>query len=374
MSPRRTAASRVAAQFSHFGVWMRFPSYNYHRSVFVALLHPLRMVILASLATGVPMQAQCDKHSGSQEHNVKPELPNFSTLRIYDHESTLQVSAESARESVDNTTLAMRPVNTFASDSCRMFPKLRVELSAHRLSSSSERLTYLDETPDGNSKNQPAVEPARISKADDPNRDIYYKNKLEFSLEGGWLPVNIPWPFDVFNGDAYTTTGVNYTLVPILASVRWHLDDIGGRWIFRGNWDLTFTASITAIPRGPETRYFAYIMGFRRNFVRPRRRTVPYFNLLGGMGQIDAKGPLGVYGAQGQNFTFTLNLGSGLRYNFNPRYAISTGINYMHISNFYLSEPKFLNYGINVYGPMVGVDIQLHPHRSHSESGWHPPN
>src|SRR5579859_6790253 len=137
--------------------------------------------------------------------------------------------------------------------------------------------------------------------------------------------------------------------------------------LFRGNWDCTFSASVTAIPRGPETRYFSYIMGFRRNFVRPRWRAVPYFNAMGGLGQIDAKGPLGVYGAQGQNFTFTLNMGSGVRYNFNPRYAVSAGINYMHISNFYLSEPKFLKYGINVYGPMVGIDVQLNSKGHHSE-------
>ena len=31
----------------------------------------------------------------------------------------------------------------------------------------------------------------------------------------------------------------------------------------------------------------------------------------------------------------------------------------MHISNLYLSEPKFLNYGINVYGPMAGIDFRL---------------
>ncbi len=52
-------------------------------------------------------------------------------------------------------------------------------------------------------------------------------------------------------------------------------------------------------------------------------------------------------------------LGSGVRYNFNFRYAISFGVNYMHVSNLYLSEPKFGNYGINVYGPMVGLDIRL---------------
>ena len=56
----------------------------------------------------------------------------------------------------------------------------------------------------GHSKIQPIVEqPA--SKPTDVNRDIYYKNKLEFSLEAGWLPINIPLPFDVFSGDAYNT-------------------------------------------------------------------------------------------------------------------------------------------------------------------------
>jgi hypothetical protein len=30
--------------------------------------------------------------------------------------------------------------------------------------------------------------------------------------------------------------------------------------------------------------------------------------------------------AQGQDFTFTFMLGSGVRYNFNPRYAIAAGI------------------------------------------------
>jgi hypothetical protein len=100
-------------------------------------------------------------------------------------------------------------------------------------------------------------------------------------------------------------------------------------------------------------------MGIRRNFVRPNWRIVPYFDGRLGLGDINAKGPKGVAWAQGQDFTFTLMLGSGVRYNFNPRYAISAGINYMHVSNFYLSEPKFLNYGINVYGPMVGVDIRL---------------
>jgi hypothetical protein len=211
----------------------------------------------------------------------------------------------------------------------------------------------------------PKVKKLPRSKIPDFNRDIYYKNKLEFSMEAGWLPINVPFPFDVFEGDAYELYPLRYTLVPILASLRWHLDDVGGPLVLRGNYDVTFTGEITAIPRGAETHYLSYDMGVRRNFVPRNWRVTPYFDLRAGLGLIDAKGPLGVYFAQGQNFTFNLNMGSGVRYNFNPRYGITAGLNWMHISNANLSSPLYSNYGINVYGPMFGLDIQLRKHRRH---------
>jgi hypothetical protein len=214
------------------------------------------------------------------------------------------------------------------------------------------------------SLNAAAVEPSQTSEPDF-NRNIYYKNRLEFSLDGGWLPINIPFVFDVFLGDAYHTTSLRYTLVPIIGSLRWQMDDVGGPWIFRGNWDLELSGAVTFIPRGPETRYFAWIMGVRRNFVPRHGRIAPYFDGRVGLGGIDAKGPAGVLYAQGQNFTFTMNMGSGVRYSFNSRYSISAGLNWMHISNLYLSEPKFSNYGINVYGPMVGIDVRLGKLRHH---------
>ena len=203
----------------------------------------------------------------------------------------------------------------------------------------------------------------RDSTPPDFNRSIYYKNKLEFSLDGGWLPIDIPFVFDFLLGSGYNVTPLKYTLVPIIASLRWQTDDIAGPLILRGNWDLTFSGSVTAIPRGPETRYFAYIMGIRRNFIPRNWRIVPYLDGRLGLGSIDAKGPKGVQYAQGENFTFTLNLGSGVRYNFNSRYALSAGLNYMHISNLYLSEPRYRNYGINVYGPMFGIDVRLGKHQ-----------
>ncbi len=218
------------------------------------------------------------------------------------------------------------------------------------------------------SKNRPSAGILRDSESADFNRSIYYKNKVEFSLEAGGLSLNIPFVFDFLTGSKYNRPPLDYTLVPIIASLRWQMGDVKGPSILRGNWDLTFSGSITAIPRGPETRYFAYITGIRRNFVRHNWKIAPYLEGRVGLGDIDAKEPKGVLYAQGQNFTFTVMLGSGVRYNLNPRYSISAGMGYMHISNLYLSEPKYPNYGINVYGPMVGVDFRLGSQAGRGES------
>ncbi len=223
-----------------------------------------------------------------------------------------------------------------------------------------------------NSRVVSVIERTQPTIPEDFNRSIFYRNKLEFSLDAGWFPINVPFPFDFMLGADYNTYPLKYTLVPVIGSLRWQLGKVRGPIILRGNWDLEFSGAVIAIPRGPETRYFAYMMGMRRNFVPRNWRVTPYFDWRAGLGNIDAKGPLGVPYAQGQNFTFTLNLGSGVRYNFNPRYGISLGLNWMHISNANMSQgtpPNWgtRNYGINVYGPIVGLDVQLRRHRNHSE-------
>ena len=211
------------------------------------------------------------------------------------------------------------------------------------------------------SKSQPSGKALRNSKSVDFNRDIYYRNKLEFSYEVGWLPYNIPLIFDIFVGSPYTTWPLKYTLMPNIASLRWQVDGIHGPSILRGSTDFTFSGSFTAIPRGPETRYAAFDFGIRRNFIPRNWRIVPYYEMRGGVGNIDAKRPDGVLYAQGQDLTFTLMVGSGVRYNFNPRYSIEAGATYMHVSNAYLSQPKYEDFGINVWGPIVGFNVRLGP-------------
>lgn len=220
------------------------------------------------------------------------------------------------------------------------------------------------------SQDSSTPEPENIHNSNryDFNQDIYYHNKLEFSLETGWLPNNIPFVFDFLVDSKYSTWPLHYTLAPNIASIRWHVDGIQGPGIVRGNTDFTFSGSYTAIPRGPETRYFAFDYGIRQNFVQPNWRIAPYFEARGGIGDINAKEPYGVEYAQGQDMTFTLMMGSGARYNFNSKYSIEAGATYMHVSNFYLSEPKYEDFGINVWGPMVGLNVRLGgPRRRHKQ-------
>lgn len=209
------------------------------------------------------------------------------------------------------------------------------------------------------SQSQPTGEVWRAFRPSDFNRDIYYRNKFEFSTETGVLPINIPFVFDIFVGGDYSQKPLRYTLMPVFPSLRWHMGSVRGPGVLRGNTDLTATVSFTGVVRGPESRYEAFDLGVRRNFVYRNCRTAPYFEFRLGAGFIDAQEPHGVRFAQGQDFTYTLMLGSGARYNFNPRYSMALGMTYMHVSNLYLSEPKYPNNGINVYGPLVGFNMRL---------------
>lgn len=193
----------------------------------------------------------------------------------------------------------------------------------------------------------------------DFNTDIYYKNKLELSLETGYLPFNTPFVYDFFVGGDYSQNPLQYTVVPVFPSLRWQITNVGGPKFLRGNTDLTATVSVTLIPRGPENHYAAFDLGLRRNFVQPNWRVAPYFEARVGAGFIDAQEPNGNNYAQGQNFTFTLMTGAGARYNFNGRYSIALGATYFHVSNAYLSEPKYDDNGINVWGPLVGFNMRL---------------
>src|SRR5713226_4146217 len=62
--------------------------------------------------------------------------------------------------------------------------------------------------PADDSQDQPSKVRSRRSEPADFNRSIYYKNKLEFSWEGGWQPNNIPFVFGLFIGHSDKLSGL----------------------------------------------------------------------------------------------------------------------------------------------------------------------
>src|SRR6266436_1120948 len=91
------------------------------------------------------------------------------------------------------------------------------------------------------SATQPSAQPSSKilleSKPADFNKNIYYKNKLEFSLETGRHPINITWPVDFLLGDQYNLTPLKYTLVSTLFFFFQAEDGIRDPSVLRGNWD-----------------------------------------------------------------------------------------------------------------------------------------
>jgi hypothetical protein len=348
-----------------------------NRFSWMAFKSTVGIAVLPLLAIPAPLQAQCSKCrvSGHQECSERAELREgngFGTPNAglgFDGRVPPTATADGAGLATELPTEVLRVDSSPAlADFCAATTRSADWFLASARSPYPVPQRALGASDGGNfdegSRPISGIV-VRTPRPVDSDHNFFYKNKLEFSLEGGWLPINIPFVFDVFLGDGYTMTDLKYTLAPIIASVRWQVGDVKGPLILRGNWDLEASGAAVVIPRGPETRYLAFILGFRRNFVPRRGRFAPYFDGRLGMGEINAKEPLGILYAQGQNFTFTMNMGSGVRYNFSPRYAIWSGLNWMHISNLYLSQPQFANYGINVYGPMFGIDVRLGRLRLH---------
>lgn len=337
----------------------------------------IALLVLLIPALRLRAQSSRSSFSGFQEFNSSADLldsldPGARDLGFSPDSGPISTAGDRINPAVDTPTEPLRWSSSINFEKvCAESATCNTWFGSEQPVSSPEAQQAVQaikaDSPDVDSKASSGLI-AQYHERPDRNLDIYYRDRREFSVDVGWHPVNIPFIYDFAVGDGYNMTPLKYTLVPIIASLRWHVTNVGWRWIFRGNMDFTFSGSVTAIPRGPETHYYSFIFGIRRNFVYRNWKVVPFFEQRGGAGIINAKEPLGVVFAQGQNLTFTYNMGAGVRYNIDSKYSFSAGMNYMHISNGYLSEPTFTNYGINVYGPMFGIDVRLgKPHHQASE-------
>jgi opacity protein-like surface antigen len=168
---------------------------------------------------------------------------------------------------------------------------------------------------------------------------IYHENKVELSLQTGAQ-------FDIVHE-------LNYATLPQAISIGWQLDELNENLgIFSGNTEMQFSGVYSQIVDGPENHWAGFLVGPRYNFVQGDGKWSPYVEAKVGLGFIDAQP---VPHGQGQDFTFSFTTAAGIRYNFNPEWSMDFALNYQHISNGGLSEPRRKNQGLDIVGPRVAL-------------------
>ena len=106
---------------------------------------------------------------------------------------------------------------------------------------------------------------------------------------------------------------------------------------------------------GPGTFLSGLSLDYRRNFVPPSARVVPYIDLgLGGV-YSDASHQR-TQRALGSPFEFDLQTGLGLRYRFDAKWSIDGEASYRHLSN---ADIASRNYGTNALGGLIGFSFSF---------------
>jgi hypothetical protein len=184
-----------------------------------------------------------------------------------------------------------------------------------------------------------------------PADPLYRKGRWEFGLESAYLFTVVANPLTAIGGD-YTKNQLPYRLATQILSARYRVTDAAGPFFLRGSLQVTGSAIYSAFIEGPEPFFAGLAVGLRYDFVQPGARIVPYVEVRGGPGFTDARQPHREY-AQQQDFTFTVLMGAGLRYDHSPGVSLSLGVLDQHVSNAYMTRP---NYGFDV----IGVHLALY--------------
>jgi len=144
----------------------------------------------------------------------------------------------------------------------------------------------------------------------------------------------------------------NYHLAPQIFSLAWVLPLSWSVAQCEVRSELLLSAIAEPILHGPENHYFGGALRSRWILGSANSHWQFYLDGGAGAGAIDSTDdPLG----QGQDFTFIILFGSGMRYAVNERLSIGVGILYQHLSNGGLSEPEKRNTALDSFGPQLGI-------------------
>lgn len=143
---------------------------------------------------------------------------------------------------------------------------------------------------------------------------------------------------------------VGFALGQVRAGVM--LSDVmGGGWL-RGNVEGLLEASGAGIYTGPGDQIYGVGLLLRWNFVQPGSRIVPFLQIQGGGAYSDMAGDDAVQRLIGSDFSFTFGGEIGIRYLVSEKFAITTGVEYRHISNADMADR---NRGLNALGGTISL-------------------
>lgn len=177
-------------------------------------------------------------------------------------------------------------------------------------------------------------------------------DRWSFSFESLYAFDNVKNPWFVIFLHAIQKNRRPYTLATQILSARYRLTNTGGPLLLRGNLEFSIGPTVTAIVSGPESYFAGAVGGFRYNFVQPRARLIPYFELRGGVGASDAQKL--AHSLQADT-TFTYLLGAGLRYEIDPHWSVTLGAVDQHLSNAFFASH---DYGIDSLGVNAGIELR----------------
>ena len=146
---------------------------------------------------------------------------------------------------------------------------------------------------------------------------------------------------------------IDYGLVA--ARFGYMIDTARGHGFFRGNDEVIIEAIAGPIYTGPGSALGGLSLIYRRNFVQPESRFVPYIDLGAGGIYSDASHQK-IQRALGTPFEFDLISGLGLRYMMDSHWSIDLELSFRHLSN---ADFGNRNYGTNALGGLTGLSYSF---------------
>ena len=143
----------------------------------------------------------------------------------------------------------------------------------------------------------------------------------------------------------------NFNYAPVVLRLGYMVNNVYGHGFFRGNDEVMIEGIGAPIFFGPGSGLGGLSLLYRRNFLAPDARIVPYFTMGAGGVYNDAyhDHPQRIIGAAGE---FDLQAAGGLRFRVSTKLTLDAEFSYRHISN---ADFATRNYGTNGIGGMVGL-------------------